>query len=201
MMVRKTVFVLLISACTLWAQAPKSKSAPASQSSASKFAAQGGTATSQAKPAAKPAAPAAKPQAPAAAAKAKPAAAAKPAVKKAAKPEMAGAKKAPASKRDPFVSPVVARGAGPGTGCATGKRCLVIDQVTLRGVVKSASGMIAVVVNPANKAYFLRENDPVFNGYVVKITGDSVIFKENVMDNLGRTTTREVVKKVSAPAA
>lgn len=193
MMVRKTVFVLLISACTLWAQAPKSKSAPASQSSASKFAAQGGTATSQAKPAAKPAAPAAKPQA--AAAKAKPA------LKKAAKPETAGAKKAPAGKRDPFVSPVVARGAGPGTGCATGKRCLVIDQVTLRGVVKSVNGMIAVVVNPANKAYFLRENDPVFNGYVVKITGDSVIFKENVMDNLGRTTTREVVKKVSAPAA
>ena len=38
--------------------------------------------------------------------------------------------------------------------------------------------MIAVVVNSLNKAYFLRENDPVFNGFVVKITGDSIIFKE-----------------------
>jgi hypothetical protein len=41
----------------------------------------------------------------------------------------------------------------------------------------------------------LRENDPVFNGYVVKITGDSVVFQETVQDKLGKTFTREVVKK------
>ena len=46
--------------------------------------------------------------------------------------------------------------------------------------------MIAVVVNSLNKAYFLRENDPVFNGYVVKITGDSIIFKETLQDKLGK---------------
>ncbi len=65
-----------------------------------------------------------------------------------------------------------------GSGCSTGKRCLAIDQINLKGVVKADSGMIAVVVNSLNKAYFLRENDPVFNGFVVKITGDSIIFKE-----------------------
>ncbi len=46
--------------------------------------------------------------------------------------------------------------------------------------------MIAVVVNALNKAYFLRENDPVFNGYVVKITGDSIVFKETIQDKLGK---------------
>ena len=65
-----------------------------------------------------------------------------------------------------------------GSGCSSGKRCLAIDQINLRGVVKSDDGMIAVVVNALDKAYFLHENDPVFNGYVVRITGDSVIFKE-----------------------
>ena len=60
--------------------------------------------------------------------------------------------------------------------------------------------MIAMVENPAKKAYFLRENDPVFNGYVVEITGDSVIFKETSVDNQGRTQTRDVVKRISAPA-
>lgn len=105
-----------------------------------------------------------------------------------------------AGRRDPFVSPVVSRPSGPVPGCATGKRCLVIDQMVLKGVVQTMNGMIAVVANSANKAYFLREKDPVFNGYVVRITADAVVFKENTVDRVGRTGSREVVKKVSAPA-
>jgi Tfp pilus assembly protein PilP len=104
-----------------------------------------------------------------------------------------------AGRRDPFVSPVVNRSML-GSGCSTGKRCLTIDQVNLKGVVKADTGMIAVVVNTVNKAYFLRENDPVFNGYVVKITGDSIIFKETVQDRLGKSFTREVTKKISTSA-
>jgi len=102
------------------------------------------------------------------------------------------------NRRDPFVSPIVQHMAS--TGCSTGKRCLAIDQIALRGVVKSDSGMIAVVVNGLDKAYFLRENDPVFNGYVVKISGDSIVFKETVQDKLGHLSTREVVKKITTPA-
>jgi Tfp pilus assembly protein PilP len=102
-------------------------------------------------------------------------------------------------RRDPFLSPVISRTVL-GSGCNTGKRCLAIDQINLQGVVKSDSGMIAVVVNALNKAYFLRENDPVFNGYVVKITGDSVIFKETIEDKMGKPFEREVTKKISTPA-
>ena len=103
------------------------------------------------------------------------------------------------SRRDPFVSPVVNRSMI-GSGCSTGKRCLAIDQINLKGVVKADSGMIAVVVNSLNKAYFLRENDPVFNGFVVKITGDSIIFKETIQDRLGKPLTREVTKKITTSA-
>jgi Tfp pilus assembly protein PilP len=102
-------------------------------------------------------------------------------------------------RRDPFISPVVNRSML-GSGCSTGKRCLAIDQINLKGVVKADSGMIAVVVNSLNKAYFLREKDPVFNGYVVKITGDSIIFKETVQDRLGKSFTREVTKKITTSA-
>src|SRR6266851_3316428 len=104
-----------------------------------------------------------------------------------------------AGRRDPFVSPVVNRSML-GSGCSTGKRCLTIDQINLKGVVKADTGMIAVVVNTLNKAYFLRENDPVFNGYVVRITGDSIIFKETVQDRLGKSFTREVTKKITTSA-
>jgi Tfp pilus assembly protein PilP len=105
-----------------------------------------------------------------------------------------------AGRRDPFVSPVVNLGAV-GSGCSTGKRCLAIDQIALRGVVKSDSGMIAVVVNALDKAYFLRENDPVFDGYVVKITGDSIVFKETFRDKFGKPLTRDVTKTISRPVA
>ena len=102
-------------------------------------------------------------------------------------------------KRDPFVSPVVSQGAS-GSGCSTGKKCLEIAAINLRGVVRSENGFIAVVTNSLNKAYFLRENDPVFDGYVVKITGDSIVFQETLQDRLGKTFTREVVKRITTPA-
>jgi Tfp pilus assembly protein PilP len=101
-------------------------------------------------------------------------------------------------KRDPFISPVVNRASG--SGCSTGKKCLDIEQIALHGVVKSDNGMIAVVTNGLNKAYFLRENDPVFNGYVVKITVDSIVFKETLQDRLGKPFTKDVVKRILTPA-
>jgi Tfp pilus assembly protein PilP len=115
----------------------------------------------------------------------------------ASKPKPEEKKWAMNGKRDPFFSPVVQTN---GSGCSTGKKCLEIGGINLRGVVKSDSGFIAVVTNNLNKAYFLRENDPVFNGYVVKITGDSVVFQETIQDKLGKPFTREVVKRIFTPA-
>jgi AMIN domain len=113
------------------------------------------------------------------------------------KPKAEEKKWAMDGKRDPFFSPVVHQ---EGSGCSTGKKCLEINAINLRGVVKSDNGFIAVVTNNIGKAYFLRENDPVFNGYVVRITGDSVVFQETVQDKLGKTSTHEVVKKIFTPA-
>ena len=101
-------------------------------------------------------------------------------------------------KRDPFFSPITQQVTT--SGCSTGKKCLEIGQINVRGVVKSEGGFIAVVTNSLNKAYFLHENDPVFNGYVVKITGDSVVFQETFQDKLGKSLTREVTKKILTPA-
>jgi hypothetical protein len=60
--------------------------------------------------------------------------------------------------------------------------------------------MLAVVTNDTKRAYFLTENDAVYNGVVSKITPDSVYFKENVLDQNGRVSAREVIKRLgSAP--
>lgn len=153
------------------------------------------------KPAAKPAA--------AAPAKVKVAVPAKKAAAKAEKktavaPEHKEAKEITAAatgrKRDPFVSVVQSRDGGPAPCAGTGKKCLIPDQVALKGIVRAPSGPIAVITSAGQKTYFLRENDPVYNGYVVKITADTVVFRETVIDRLGKSTQREVVKKVTTPA-
>ena len=135
-----------------------------------------------------------------AAVKTEPTVAAAPAIEKpaeSAKPKPEEKKWAMSGKRDPFFSPVIQQ---QGSGCSTGKKCLEINAINLRGVVKSDNGFIAVVTNNIGKAYFLHENDPVFNGYVVKITGDSIVFEETVQDKLGKTSTHEVVKRIFTPA-
>jgi Tfp pilus assembly protein PilP len=106
-----------------------------------------------------------------------------------------------AGRRDPFVSPVrLQEEKMKSTSvCTTGARCLVIDQVVLKGIVKTQSGMIAMVENAAKKQYNLREKDPVFNGSVMKISGDSIVFRETITDNLGHQSAKEVVKRVTAP--
>lgn len=108
-----------------------------------------------------------------------------------------------AGKRDPFISPVRIEGPGGGPNCSVGKKCLAPDAIVLKGIAATPSGAIAVVVNARTSppmTYFLRENDPLFNGYVVKITSDSIVMRENVVDRLGKESTRDIVKKVNAPA-
>jgi hypothetical protein len=108
-------------------------------------------------------------------------------------------KSAGTGKRDPFVSIIQAH-SGTSPVCSTGKQCLVVDQVVLKGIVRWAGGMMAVVENNLHKPYFLKENDPVFNGEVVKITSDSIVFREKVVDKAGREGSREIVKRLNRPA-
>ena len=101
----------------------------------------------------------------------------------------------PKGKRDPFSSVIQTRTAG--APCMAGRKCLVAEHIVLKGVVKGPDGMLAVVENQQRKAYFLRENDPVFNGQVLRITPDSIVFREKVLDDLGHEKTREVVKRIA----
>ena len=113
-----------------------------------------------------------------------------------------------AGKRDPFKLPPppgnkalegVPESAGP---LPPGNRGLIISQLKLEGVVhqEASNKMLAVVTNDTKRAYFLTENDAVYNGAVSKITPDAVYFKENVLDQNGRVSAREVIKRLgSAP--
>ena len=113
-----------------------------------------------------------------------------------------------AGRRDPF-KPWEPPGAGSRhtAGGAFGAlpagiRGLVISELRVEGIVRlvSTNNMIAMVTNYTKRAYFLKENDPVYNGVVSKITPEAVYFKENLLDSNGRLATHEVVMRVSSAA-
>ncbi len=164
--------------------------------------------TSQAKPQAPGKAaptPAAKAQAPAKAAKTPSKAAGAPKETKAAKAskpaKIKPAKEEPpvrVSRRDPF-NPLV--GKDPAGGAVTqhlppGKAGLVVSTLRLDGIVRGPNGMIAVVSNPQQRVYFLRENDQLYDGRVEKISMDAVSFHESGKDAFGKPVERQVTKRL-----
>lgn len=108
------------------------------------------------------------------------------------------------SGRDPFKFPVLGPGGGAGGEKGPGKtpvrvpgkRGLLIGSLKLEGIVVLENYMIAVVDDFRNRAFFLRENDVLYNGVVSSITWDTIVFKENVLDRAGMISTREVVKRM-----
>jgi Tfp pilus assembly protein PilP len=157
----------------LWAQQPASPKSP--------------------KPAAKPA-PAVKAALPA---KAAPAPA--PPAAPAATPEQTA--DAPiVNKRDPFAALINNKKEEGAMRLPPGKAGLVIATVKVDGTVRSGQGMIAVVSNPANSVYFIREGDRLYDGDVEKIGLDGVTFREDSKDAFGHPIERTVTKRIYASA-
>ena len=77
-----------------------------------------------------------------------------------------------------------------------GKAGLVVATVRVDGTVRSPEGMLAVVSNPDQRVYFLREGDRLYDGDVEKIGLDGVTFKENSKDAFGKPVERLVTKRI-----
>jgi Tfp pilus assembly protein PilP len=124
----------------------------------------------------------------------------KAAAQKAAKPpvEKPAAGKAPVSRRDPFDALLNK----PSTGNTTvenlppGKAGLVVGTVRINGIVRGGGGMIAIVSNPQQRVYFLREGDKLYDGAVDHITLDAVSFHEFGKDAFGKPLERQVTKRL-----
>jgi hypothetical protein len=109
----------------------------------------------------------------------------------------------PAGGRDPFrLPPPPSHSAGNTNSLPAylppGPRGLVIGQLTLKGVVWDDSGRteIAIVTNKTQEAYFLRQNEEVYDGVVTRITPDAIYFRKRVLISSGETGFRVVVKQL-----
>jgi Tfp pilus assembly protein PilP len=98
-------------------------------------------------------------------------------------------------RRDPFVS-LLGRGMDPKATRAAGLPGMLINEISVKGILKSREGYSALVQGPDNRTYTMRSGDKLFDGSVKSITADAVIFSQDVNDPLSVVKQREVVKRV-----
>jgi hypothetical protein len=124
---------------------------------------------------------------------------ASPAAQAAPKPGAAAAPAAGGPKRDPF-DPLLNKTVGQvGTGpdrLPPGKAGLMIGTLRLDGLVRGPNGMLAVVSNPQQRVYFLREGDRIFDGQVLRITMEAVSFQQTGRDPFGNSLEHEVTRRL-----
>jgi hypothetical protein len=105
----------------------------------------------------------------------------------------------PGNRRDPFKSLLAApdrpeiRGPRP-----EGVPGLLIDEIDLTGIFRTSKGFVAqVVASNQKKSYLLKEGDQLYDGDVVSINKNEVVFKQVVQDPTALKPFREVVKNLN----
>jgi hypothetical protein len=105
----------------------------------------------------------------------------------------------PGNRRDPFKSLLAApdrpefRGPRP-----EGVPGLLIDEISLTGVFRTSKGFVAqVMATNQKKSYLLKEGDQLYDGDVVSIGRNEVVFKQIVQDPTALKPFREVVKSLN----
>jgi Tfp pilus assembly protein PilP len=106
------------------------------------------------------------------------------------------------ARRDPFESLVGRKQAQDALAknLPIGKAGLQVNTLRLDGIVKASNGMIAVVANPQQRTYFLREGDQLYDGRVEKISMEGVTFHEEGKDAFGKPVERQVNKRLYSSA-
>jgi hypothetical protein len=107
---------------------------------------------------------------------------------------------APVIKRDPFEPLINQHKEGGAVHLPPGKAGLVVATVRVDGTIHAQNGMIAIVSNPEQHVYFIREGDRLYDGDVEKIGLDGVTFRENSKDAFGKPVERVVTKRIYASA-
>jgi type IV pilus assembly protein PilP len=103
----------------------------------------------------------------------------------------------PDGRRDPFVSLT-----GKGTDTKqTGSRPpgvpgLLINEISIKGIIRDRSGFIAMIQGADNRTYVVRAGDRLMDGTVKAIVQDTVVFSQDVNDPLSLVKQKEIRKNL-----
>jgi type IV pilus assembly protein PilP len=103
----------------------------------------------------------------------------------------------PAGRRDPFINLL-----GTGTGAEArqvakkgdGPSGMTVAEISVRGVMQSRNGLIAMVQGPDNKTYIVHPGDKLLDGAIKSITPQGLVIEQAVNDPLSVVKQREVRK-------
>jgi len=74
---------------------------------------------------------------------------------------------------------------------------LLIDEIELKGIFRTAKGYVAQVSpRGSRQSYLLKEGDQLFDGDVISISLREIVFKQVVEDPTAPKPFREVVKSL-----
>jgi Tfp pilus assembly protein PilP len=69
-----------------------------------------------------------------------------------------------------------------------------VEELTVRGIVSSPSGLVAMVQSPDRKTYLVRQNDKLLDGIVKSVTAEGLVILQEVNDPLSLVKQKEVRK-------
>lgn len=104
-------------------------------------------------------------------------------------------------RRDPFMAlarpktgPILE---GDGMKRPSGPAGLLVDELTVRGIVKSTGSFVAMVAGPvAGQSYTVKAGTKLYDGTVQAITASEVVILQQVTDPLSLQKQREVRKRL-----
>jgi Tfp pilus assembly protein PilP len=100
-------------------------------------------------------------------------------------------------RRDPFVS-LTARGTDQSSARSNqeldGARALSVDEISVRGIVATGTGYVAMVQGPNGKTFVIHQHDKLVDGTVKSITAQAIVFLQDVSDPLSLVKQKEVRK-------
>jgi type IV pilus assembly protein PilP len=103
----------------------------------------------------------------------------------------------PEGRRDPFVS-LIGRGNDPKSAGSRppGVPGLLINEVSIKGIVRNSAGFVAMIQGPDNKTYVVKAGDRLMDGTVKSIVQDAVVFSQDVNDPLSLVKQKEIRKSL-----
>ena len=87
-------------------------------------------------------------------------------------------------RRDPFISLALGLNILPPEERMPGLGGMLIQEVSLRGIVRTSEGYIAMIQGTDNKSYFAREGERMYDGTIEVIDSEKVVFRQEINDPL-----------------
>ena len=100
----------------------------------------------------------------------------------------------PVGRRDPFISlarPVASEDSQRGPK-PPGIAGFLLQETSLKGVVKTTDGWIAVLEGPDKKGYFVRVGQRMYDGVITAVDAAGLTFRQEITDPLSPAKSRDV---------